>query len=67
MGPTDLAPFEPIYEELAGWERNIETARTRSDFPKEALQFIRRIEEVSGVPVRLVSIGAERDQIADLA
>jgi adenylosuccinate synthase len=67
MGPTDLAPFEPIYEELPGWERNIESARSRNDFPKEALRFIQRIEEVCGVPVRLVSIGAERDQIADLA
>jgi len=67
MGPTDLAPFEPIYEELPGWERDVQSARTRSDFPKEALQFIKRIEEVSGVPVRLVSIGAERDQIAEIA
>jgi adenylosuccinate synthase len=66
MGPTDLAPFEPIYEELPGWDIDVQTARTRNDFPKEALQFIRRIEEVSGVPVHLVSIGAERDQIAEM-
>ncbi|MDR3574260.1 MAG: adenylosuccinate synthase [Anaerolineaceae bacterium] len=67
LGPTDLAPFEPIYEELPGWEKDIQSARTRDDFPKEALLFIKRIEEVSGVPVRLVSIGAERDQIAEFA
>jgi adenylosuccinate synthase len=67
MGPTDLAPFEPIYEELPGWERDIQSARTRNDFPKEALHFIKRIEEVCGVPVHLVSIGAERDQIAEIA
>ncbi|HMD90980.1 MAG TPA: adenylosuccinate synthase [Anaerolineaceae bacterium] len=66
LGPTDLAPFEPIYEELAGWDRDIRSARRSDDLPKEALQFIQRIEELCGVQIHLVSIGAERDQIVEM-
>ena len=66
LGPTDLAPFEPIYEELAGWDRDIQAARRPDDLPKEALQFIHRIEQIGGVPVHLASIGAERDQIVEM-
>ncbi len=53
---------EPIYEELAGWSDDISGARSFEDLPVEAREYVRRIEEVSGVPVTLVSVGPSRDQ-----
>ena len=53
---------EPIYEELAGWSGDISSARSFEDLPAEAREYVRRIEEVSGVPVTLVSVGPSRDQ-----
>ncbi len=53
---------EPIYEELAGWDRDISGARSFEDLPSEARAYVARIEEVAGVPVTLVSVGPARDQ-----
>jgi len=53
---------EPIYEELAGWPSDISGARSFEDLPAEARSYVGRIEEVSGVPVTLVSVGPARDQ-----
>jgi adenylosuccinate synthase len=66
LGPSDLSPFEPIYEEVAGWEADVSTARTWEDLPAEAHQFIRRVETIAGVPVRLISVGPERDQVVEV-
>jgi adenylosuccinate synthase len=65
LGPADLGPFQPVYEELAGWEADLGAVRRWEDLPSQALAFIRRIEELAGVPVRLVSVGPERDQIVE--
>jgi adenylosuccinate synthase len=53
---------EPVYEELAGWREDISSARSFEDLPAEARAYVGRIEEVSGVPVTLVSVGPARDQ-----
>jgi adenylosuccinate synthase len=66
LGPSDLSPFEPIYEEVAGWEADVSTARAWEDLPAEAHQFIRRVEAIAGVPVRLISVGPERDQVVEV-
>jgi adenylosuccinate synthase len=66
LGPSDLSPFEPIYEEVAGWEADVSTARAWEDLPAEAHQFIRRVETIAGVPVRLISVGPERDQVVEV-
>jgi len=63
MGPTDLMPFKPVYEELSGWEENIQEIRSWDDLPLETIDYICRIEELAGVPVRIVSVGPEREQI----
>ena len=66
FGPSDLSPFEPIYEEVAGWEADVSTARTWEDLPQAAQQFIRRVEAIAGVPVRLISVGPEREQVVEV-
>jgi len=65
LGPADLAPFQPVYEELPGWQDDLGTVRRWEDLPSQAAAFIRRIEELAGVPVQLVSVGPERDQIVE--
>lgn len=66
MGPSDLAPFEAVYQELPGWEGDLRSARRWDDLPREAQQYLKRIEEISGVPVRFASVGPERSQVVTI-
>ncbi|HWR65571.1 MAG TPA: adenylosuccinate synthase [Bellilinea sp.] len=66
MGPANLSPFEPIYEEMAGWEGDITGVRRWQDLPTAAREYVRRIEAYCGVPVRRVSVGPEREQVVDV-
>ena len=65
LGPADLSPFEPVYEELPGWESEISSVRSWSELPKNAQAYLSRISEISGVPVCQVSVGPEREQVVD--
>ncbi|MDX2010471.1 MAG: adenylosuccinate synthase [Myxococcaceae bacterium] len=58
----DLSRVTPIYEELPGWEQSLAGARTIEDLPPAAQRYLRRIEEIVGVPVVCVSVGAERGE-----
>ncbi len=63
LGPADLAPFEPIYEQLSGWDADLTNVRRWENLPSEAQVYLKRIEELAGVPVKMASVGPERDQI----
>jgi adenylosuccinate synthase len=63
LGPADLAPFRPVYEAMRGWTEDISGARTLADLPPAARHYVARIEELTGVPVSLISVGPERSQI----
>jgi adenylosuccinate synthase len=65
-GPSNLTGFEPVYEELPGWEEDIRTARHWENLPPNARAYILRIEELTGVQVRLVSVGPEREQVVEI-
>jgi adenylosuccinate synthase len=65
MGISNLSPFEPVYEELPGWQEPLGSARAWSELPGAAQAYIRRLSEVCGVPVRSVSVGPERDQVVE--
>ncbi len=65
-GPGELQAFEPVYEELPGWQQDVRSARAWEDLPAQARAYILRLEELSGVPVRLVSVGPERHQVVEL-
>ena len=52
----------PIYEELEGWHEEIDECRGFDDLPKQAQSFVRRMEELVGVPVGVVSVGPAREQ-----
>jgi len=53
----------PLYENFLGWEEEISEVRNFNDLPKEAKKYIKRIEDEVKVPIKLVSVGPERDQI----
>ena len=53
---------EPLYEEMAGWRAPLDNVRQFSDLPKAAQQYVRRIEEVIGSEIVLVSVGPGREQ-----
>jgi adenylosuccinate synthase len=57
-----LAQCEPVYEEMPGWQQDISEARGYGELPVKARDYISRIEELAGVPVKLVAVGPGRHQ-----
>ncbi|MEL6792754.1 MAG: adenylosuccinate synthase [Pseudomonadota bacterium] len=55
------AAAEPIYEEMPGWSESTEGARSWADLPAAAIKYVRRVEELIGCPVALLSTSPERD------
>lgn len=66
VGPGSLDRYEPVFEAVQGWSEDLRLARRWEDLPRAARGYILRIEELSEVPVRLVSVGPERDQIVEI-
>jgi len=60
-GMEDQAGVEAVYETLEGWADTTFGARSWADLPAQAIKYIRRIEELIGVPVALLSTSPERD------
>jgi adenylosuccinate synthase len=63
LGPADLSPFNALYEDLPGWTEDVSACRRLADLPPAARAYIDRIAALTGVPVSLVSVGAERSQV----
>ncbi len=61
-----LARVRPVYEELKGWNADTGGARKVDELPRQARAYLDRIQELSGVPIRYVSVGTRRDQIIEL-
>jgi len=59
---TKLYNYEPVYEELEGWNEDISHARTYEELPANAKKYIEFIEDYLGINVYLVSVGPERSQ-----
>ncbi len=59
--PESLENITPVYEEFEGWDKT-KGVTSWDDLPKSAQDYIRKIEEVSGVKVGLVSTGPKRDE-----
>jgi adenylosuccinate synthase len=55
------ARIEPIYETVEGWSGVTSKARSWADLPAQAIKYVRRIEELVGAPVALLSTSPERD------
>jgi adenylosuccinate synthase len=55
------ARVEPVYETIEGWDGTTAGARSWADLPAQAIKYVKRIEELIGTPVALVSTSPERD------
>ncbi len=58
-----LHSAEPEYEELPGFDADISGARSEADLPVEARDYLRYIADAAGVPIRLVGVGPDREQV----
>lgn len=57
------ASLSPVYENMQGWSEDITGCRTFASLPMAAQDYVERIEALMGVPVSMVSVGPERDQM----
>lgn len=67
--PSALEIFEncqPVYEELPGWKADITAAKSFEELPEKAQVYVRRLEELAGCPIVMVSVGPRRDQTISL-
>ncbi len=61
MAADQQARCEPVYEEMDGWSETTEGARSWAQLPAGAIKYVRRIEELIGCPVALLSTSPERE------
>jgi adenylosuccinate synthase len=57
-----VARCQPVYEELEGWEEEINGVKEISQLPLPAQRYLARIEELTQTPIHIVSVGAQRDE-----
>ncbi len=63
LGPAYLDPYQPEYESMAGWKEEIRGIRNWNDLPDHAQTYVKKVAELCRVPIHLVSVGPERDDI----
>ncbi len=67
--PNDLEILKectPVYEEVEGWQSDLCGATSYEELPKKAKDYLKKLEEVSGCPIVLISVGPRRDQTIQL-
>ncbi len=65
VSPTAAEGYEeitPVYETLPGWSEKTAGVTQRENLPANAIAYIKRIEEVTGVPVDIISTGPDRNE-----
>ncbi len=61
-GAEAVAECKPVYEEVPGWDESTFGVKRFDDLPPNARAYLRRIEQLAGVPIAMVSTGPERDE-----
>ena len=61
-GAEDAARCEPIYEEMPGWTETTVGAQSMDALPANARNYVKRIEQLIGVPIDMVSTGPDREE-----
>ncbi|MDD3035120.1 MAG: adenylosuccinate synthase [Bacteroidales bacterium] len=65
---TDRIPYDtyaeitPVYKEFKGWKRDLTKVTTEEDLPFEFMNYVRFIEKEIGIPIKIISLGPDRDQ-----
>lgn len=62
VGAEEAAACEPVYEEMPGWSEPTVGVKLMKDLPANARAYVKRIEELVGVPVDMVSTGPDREE-----
>jgi adenylosuccinate synthase len=62
VGAEELARCVPVYEEMPGWQESTVGVRAHERLPKAARDYLARVEKLGGVPIALISTGADRDE-----
>ena len=57
-----LERSQPVYEEFAGWDQPTASVRWVDDLPEAAVRYVKRLEELIGVPIDVISTGPRRDE-----
>ncbi len=60
-GEGAQARVEPVYETIEGWKEPTANARSWADLPAQAIKYVRRVEELVGCPIALLSTSPERE------
>ncbi len=60
--PNALDTVKPIYEKFAGWNEDISEVLKFEDLPKNAQNYVHKIEEIMNAKASIVSVGPDRDQ-----
>jgi len=60
--PFDLSKAEPIYAELPGWRTDMSRMKSEDEFPEEFNAYLTFLEDELGVPIKIVSVGPDREQ-----
>ena len=66
MTQTEFHHAVPVYEFFDGWTEDISTARTFADLPKNAQDYVRALEQLSGAPFSSIGVGPDRAQTLEL-
>ncbi len=64
MPPTiqELERCRPVFEELPGWPEDLRKVRRFEDLPADTRNYLKRLEELAGVPIQIVSVGPDREE-----
>jgi adenylosuccinate synthase len=60
--PELYAECEPVYEDMPGWMSSTVGIKRREDLPANAQAYLARIEQIVGVPIDIISTGADREE-----
>jgi len=62
VGAEEAALCEPVYEEMPGWTESTVGAKSMEELPAAARAYIKRIEELTEVPIDIISTGPDRTE-----
>jgi len=63
---SDFHHAKPVYEYLPGWTEDISKAKTFEDLPKNAQDYVRALEEMSGAPISAIGVGPGRTETIEI-
>jgi adenylosuccinate synthase len=61
-----FAACEPVYEEMPGWKTALSAVKSFADLPENARNYVKRLEELIGCEIVMVSVGPRRDETISL-